>query len=256
MVAVATWIVIWWLTEAVPIPATSLLPLAPMPLLDVQDMGATAQRYGHPLIFLFLGGFLLAAGMRRVGLHRRIALLIVKFIGKTPDRITLGFMLATAFLSIWISKTATTIIMLAVGLSVSDFVREWTTDQAMVRNFGVALMAAIAYSASIGGVGTLIGTPPNALRASFLADNHGVEISFFGWMLIGVPIVLIMLPLTWLLLTRVLFPAKCIAIDDPKGIVEKELAALGRPQDANYNSVRVPSRGIGRCGGPRWPQDR
>lgn len=227
MVAVTVWMVVWWLSEAVPIPATALLPLVLMPLLGLQDMSTTAAKYGHPLIFLFLGGFLLAAGMQRVGLHRRIALRIVTAVGTTPSRIVLGFMIATAFLSMWISNTATTIMMYAVGLSVIDFVGEKTEDKTMVRNFGVALMLAIAYSASIGGVGTLIGTPPNALLASFLQSNYEIEISFFAWMLIGVPIVVIMLPLTWLLLTRVLFPAHRIAIDDPKGVVEKELSSLG-----------------------------
>ena len=227
MVAICVWMVIWWLSEAVPIPATALLPLALMPLLGVEDMKPTAANYGHPLIFLFLGGFLLAAGMQRVGLHRRIALKIVTAVGTAPGRIVLGFMLATAFLSMWISNTATTIMMYAVGLSVIDFVNSRTEDKAMVRNFGVALMLAIAYSASIGGVGTLIGTPPNALLASFLQNTYQIEVSFFGWMLLGVPVVAIMLPLTWLLLTRVLFPAHKIAIDDPKGVVERELTALG-----------------------------
>jgi len=232
MVAITVWMVIWWLTEAVPIPATALLPLVLMPLLGVQEITPTAAKYGHPLIFLFLGGFLLAAGMQRVGLHRRIALRIVTAVGTTPSRIVLGFMIATAFLSMWISNTATTIMMFAVGLSVIDFVGDKTADKSLVRNFGVALMLAIAYSASIGGVGTLIGTPPNALLASFLQSNYEIEVSFFGWMLIGVPVVVIMLPLAWLMLTRLLFPAHRIAIDDPKGVVEKELSALGRMSGA------------------------
>lgn len=227
MVAIAIWMVVWWLSEAVPIPATALVPLALMPLLGVLDMKTTAANYGNPLIFLFLGGFLLAAGMQRVGLHRRIALKIVTAIGTTPSRIVLGFMLATAFLSMWISNTATTIMMYAVGLSVIDFVAGKTDDRTMVHNFGVALMLAIAYSASIGGVGTLIGTPPNALLASFLQSNYDIEISFAEWMLLGVPVVVIMLPLTWLLLTRVLYPAHRIAIENPKAVVTKELKALG-----------------------------
>lgn len=228
MVALTVWMVIWWLTEAVPIPATALLPLVMMPLLGVQEMKSTAANYAHPLIFLFLGGFLLAAAMQRVGLHRRVALHIVTAVGTTPSRIVLGFMLATAFLSMWISNTATTIMMFAVGLSVIDLISDRTEDRRVVRNFGVALMLSIAYSASIGGVGTLIGTPPNALLASFLQSNYGIEVSFAGWMLLGIPIVLVMLPLAWLLLTKVLFPAKAIAIDDPKGVVERQLSLLGR----------------------------
>ncbi len=227
LVAMACWMVIWWLTEAIPIPATALLPIVVMPLLEIDNIKPVAANYGHPLIFLFLGGFLLAAAMQHVGLHRRIALQIVSRVGTSPSRIILGFMLATAFLSMWISNTATTIMMFAVGLSVIDFVAKQTADDKMVRNFGVALMLSIAYSASIGGVGTLIGTPPNALLASFLQNTYNIEISFFNWMLLGVPVVAIMLPITWLLLTRLLFPSHQIAIEDPGVVVQRELAALG-----------------------------
>ncbi|MBU2964555.1 DASS family sodium-coupled anion symporter [Amphritea sp. 2_MG-2023] len=227
LVAMASWMVIWWLSEAVPIPATALLPLVLMPLFGIDKIKPVAANYGHPLIFLFLGGFLLAAAMQHVGLHRRIALKIVSMIGTSPSRIILGFMLATAFLSMWISNTATTIMMFAVGLSVIDFVAQQTDDKKIVRNFGVALMLAIAYSASIGGVATLIGTPPNALLASFLQNTYDIEISFFDWMLLGVPVVVIMLPIAWLLLTRVLFPSHQIAIDDPSAVVHRELSALG-----------------------------
>ncbi len=227
LVAMACWMVIWWLTEAIPIPATALLPIIVMPLLNIDKIKPVAANYGHPLIFLFLGGFLLAAAMQHVGLHRRIALQIVSRVGTSPSRIILGFMLATAFLSMWISNTATTIMMFAVGLSVIDFVAKQTDDKKMVRNFGVALMLSIAYSASIGGVGTLIGTPPNALLASFLQNTYNTEITFFNWMLLGVPVVAIMLPITWLLLTRLLFPSHQIAIKDPGSVVTRELAALG-----------------------------
>jgi sodium-dependent dicarboxylate transporter 2/3/5 len=227
LVAMAAWMVIWWLTEAIPIPATALLPIVLMPLLGIDKIRPVAANYGHPLIFLFLGGFLLAAGMQRVGLHRRIALRIVSVVGSSPSRIILGFMIATAFLSMWISNTATTIMMYAVGLSVIDFVARKSDDDQMVRNFGVALMLAIAYSASIGGVGTLIGTPPNALLASFLQSNYQIEVTFFNWMLLGVPVVAVMLPVAWLLLTRLLFPSHRIAIDDPRGVVVRELAAMG-----------------------------
>ncbi len=227
LVAMATWMVIWWLTEAIPIPATALLPIILMPLLNIDKIKPVAANYAHPLIYLFLGGFLLAAAMQHVGLHRRIALKIVSMVGTSPARIILGFMLATAFLSMWISNTATTIMMFAVGLSVIDFVAHHTDDDKIVRNFGVALMLSIAYSASIGGVGTLIGTPPNALLASFLQNTYNIEITFFNWMMLGVPVVLVMLPTTWLILTRLLFPSHQIAISDAGSVVERELKALG-----------------------------
>ncbi len=227
LVAMATWMVIWWLSEAIPIPATALLPLILMPLLNIDKIKPVAANYAHPLIYLFLGGFLLAAAMQHVGLHRRIALQIVSRIGTSPSRIILGFMLATAFLSMWISNTATTIMMFAVGLSVIDFISHQTRDDKVVRNFGVALMLSIAYSASIGGVGTLIGTPPNALLASFLQNTYDIEISFFNWMMLGIPVVAVMLPTTWLILTRLLFPSHQIAIEDPGSVVKRELVALG-----------------------------
>lgn len=227
MVAITLWMVIWWLSEAVPIPATALLPLLLMPVLGVQGISSTAPHYANPLIFLFLGGFLLATAMQRVGLHRRIALTIVLFVGTTPERIVLGFLLATAFLSMWISNTATAILMYAVALPVIDYVGRETGDPRVERNFGVALLLSVAYGASIGGVGTLIGSPPNALLASFVQESYGIEVSFAGWMLIGLPVVAIMLPLTWLLLTRVLFPAHAIPAGDPGAAVRRDLEALG-----------------------------
>lgn len=227
LVALATWMVVWWLGEAVPIPATALLPIPMMPLMDITSMKPVAANYGHPLIFLFLGGFLLAAAMQQWGLHKRIALKIVSVVGTSPGGIIIGFMMATAFLSMWISNTATTIMMFAVGLSVIDFVSQKTPERAMVRNFGVALMLGIAYSASIGGVGTLIGTPPNAFLASFLQSTYSINIDFFTWMKLGVPVVLVMLPIAWLLLTRVIFPVRDLHIGDAGGVINDELAALG-----------------------------
>ncbi|SFG80357.1 SLC13 family permease [Neptunomonas qingdaonensis] len=227
LVAMAVWMVTWWLTEAVPIPATALLPIILMPLLSIDKIKPVAANYADPLIYLFLGGFLLAAAMQHVGLHRRIALKIVSRIGSSPSRIILGFMLATAFLSMWISNTATTIMMFAVGLSVIDFISKQTEDKKAVRNFGVALMLSIAYSASIGGVGTLIGTPSNALLASFLQSTYNIQITFFNWMLLGVPVVVLMLPTTWLILTKLLFPSHQIAIEDPGSVVDRELTSLG-----------------------------
>ena len=227
LVAMASWMVIWWLTEAIPIPATALLPIILMPLFNIEKIKPVAANYAHPLIYLFLGGFLLAAAMQHVGLHRRIALQIVSWVGTSPSRIILGFMLATAFLSMWISNTATSIMMFAVGLSVIDFVSQHTDDDKVVRHFGVALMLSIAYSASIGGVATLIGTPPNALLASFLQNTYNIEITFFNWMLMGVPVVVVMLPVTWWILTRFLFPSYQIAINDAGSVINSELMGLG-----------------------------
>jgi len=227
LVSLAGWMVVWWLGEAVPIPVTALLPIPLMPIWGIGEMTEVAADYANPLIFLFLGGFLLAAAMQRWGLHRRIALGIVGRVGTSPTGIIGGFMLATAFLSMWISNTATTIMMFAVAISVVDFVARRSADDAALRRFGVALMLAIAYSASIGGVGTLIGTPPNALLASFLASTYGITVDFFTWMLFGVPVVLVMLPIAWLVLTQVIFPARGLGIGDASAVIRDELAALG-----------------------------
>ncbi|MBX3649914.1 MAG: DASS family sodium-coupled anion symporter [Burkholderiales bacterium] len=227
LVALASWMIIWWIGEAVPIPATALLPIPLMPLLDIAPLTPVSANYGHPLIFLFLGGFLLAAAMQRWGLHRRIALNIVLVVGTGAGGIIAGFMAATAFLSMWISNTAATIMMFAVGLSVIEFIAQKTPDRAMVRNFGVALMLGIAYAASIGGVGTLIGSPPNALLASYLQSSHNITVDFFTWMKMGMPVVLVMLPAAWLLLTRIIFPVRELRIGDAGGIIRGELGALG-----------------------------
>ena len=227
LVALAVWMVIWWLGEAVPIPATALLPIPMMPLLGIEEMGPVAANYGHTLIFLFLGGFLLAAAMQRWGLHKRIALNIVNIVGTSPSSIIAGFMFATAFLSMWISNTATTIMMYAVGISVIGFIAQKAPDKATVRNFGVALMLGIAYSASIGGVGTLIGTPPNALLASFLQSTYNIQIDFFTWMKFGIPVVIVMLPLAWIMLTKIIFPARNLKIGDAGNVIKNELAGLG-----------------------------
>jgi sodium-dependent dicarboxylate transporter 2/3/5 len=227
LIAVTLWMVIWWLSEALPLSATALLPIVIFPALGIQPTGEVSRHYGNHLIFLFLGGFILAAGMQRWGVHRRIALAIVAAVGSSPSRIIMGFMLATAFLSMWISNTATAVMMYAVGVSIIDFIDERVPDKTQVDRFGIGLMLSIAYSASIGGVGTLIGTPPNALLASLLSENYGIEIDFFTWMLIGIPVVIVMLPPAYLLLTRVLFPVHEMELSSVQRVIAEERALLG-----------------------------
>ena len=227
LVAVAAWMVIWWLTEAIPLAATALLPIVLLPIFGIQPVDDVTPRYGNDLIFLFLGGFILAGAMQKWGLHRRIALMIVRAIGSTPSRIVMGFMLSTAFLSMWISNTATAVMMYAVGVSVIDFIDERVDDKKLVHNFGVALMLAIAYSASIGGVGTLIGTPPNALLAGTLSDSYDVEIGFLQWMLLGVPVVVVMLPVAYLVLTRLVFPMGGLELGGVRSVIDREYEELG-----------------------------
>jgi solute carrier family 13 (sodium-dependent dicarboxylate transporter), member 2/3/5 len=229
--AVGVLMATWWISEAIPIPATALLPIALFPLLGVGGVGAAAAPYANPVIFLFMGGFMIAQAMQRWGLHRRIALLVILAVGTRPIPLIGGFMIAAAFLSMWVSNTATAVMMLPIGLSVIDLVLRGSGGPARDpadSNFAIALMLGIAYACSIGGLGTLIGTPPNALLAGFMVEAYGVEIGFGRWMLLGVPFVAVGLPLTWIVLTRVVYPVRLREIPGGREVIEREARALGR----------------------------
>jgi sodium-dependent dicarboxylate transporter 2/3/5 len=204
--AVGSLMAIWWITEALPIPATALVPLALFPLLGILSMSAAAAPFANETIFLFMGGFIIAAGMESSGLHKRIAVVIIRKVGMRPANLIGGFMAATAFISLWVSNTATVVMVLPMANSVIDAIEDGSSDRAGHRNFSIALLLGIAYAASIGGVGTLIGTPPTALLAAFMSESYGIQIGFGQWMLVGMPVVIVGLPLSWLLLTRVLHP--------------------------------------------------
>ena len=223
--AVAVWMATWWFTEALPVYATALLPLALFPLVGATSMREAAAPYGHELIFLFLGGFIVALAMERWGLHKRIAFSALRSVGTRPRRIIAVFMGITAFLSMWITNTATTIMMLPIALSVVGLLNEQEREQ---RNtFGVCLLLGIAYAASIGGVGTLIGTVPNAFLASYLDRELGIELSFADWMSIGVPLVLVFVPVVWVLLTRVLYPVGTTPVAGSEDLIRAAYRALG-----------------------------
>ncbi|HEV2147675.1 MAG TPA: DASS family sodium-coupled anion symporter [Longimicrobiaceae bacterium] len=222
---------VWWMSEAVPIPATALLPLLLFPLLGVAGIDAAAAPYANPVIFLFLGGFMLAQAMQKWGLHRRVALEVIRAVGTRPASLVAGFMAAAALLSMWVSNTATAVMMLPIGVSVVELVcrREGGGDGRDEANFAAALMLGIAYACSIGGLGTLIGTPPNALLAGFMRETYGVEIGFGRWMLLGVPLVLVGLPLTWALLVRWAHPFRIPEVPGGAEMIRRELRALGPP---------------------------
>lgn len=232
--AVAVLMGTWWMTEAIPIPATALLPLIAFPVLgdvSVDDVGSS---YGSNIIFLFMGGFLLALAMQRWNLHRRIALIIVRAMGTNPSTVVAGFMVATGFLSMWVSNTATAVMMLPIGVSVLLLVTNLergdteAVKAAVVKSdFGTALMLGIAYAASIGSLSTIIGTPPNALLVGYLAENHDIRIGFGQWMLVGLPLAVVFLAITWLLLTKVLFKPEIEKIPGGRDLLSQELANLG-----------------------------
>ena len=227
--AVAALMVIWWITEALPVAVTALLPIVVFPLLDVVTISAATAPYAHPLIFLFLGGFLIAKAVERWNLHRRIALSVLRFTGSSPTRLVGGFMIATALLSMWLSNTATTIMMVPIALAVVGLLDEGAgaAGASASNGFGLALLLGIAYAASIGGLGTLIGTPPNALLAAFMAERYGVQIGFAQWMLLGVPLATLLLTLTWLLLTRLAFHLDRKPIAGAAATIDRQLRSLG-----------------------------
>lgn len=223
--AIALLMATWWMTEALPLPATALLPIPLFPAFGVLPAAGATAPYANHLIFLFMGGFFIALAMQRWDLHRRIALAVVAAVGTGARRMVLGFMLATAFLSAWISNTATTVMMLPIGIAILSLLEE---DEA--GPLGTALMLGVAYAASIGGVATIIGTPPNAVFAAAADGILGRTIGFVEWMYVGVPLSIVMLFLTWVLLVRVLFPlpdggaAKAAA----GTVIREQRTALGR----------------------------
>ncbi len=258
---------IWWMTEAIDLPATALLPLVLFSVFSVDQFASVSSSYASPIIFLFMGGFILALSMQKWNLHTRIALSIILLVGTSPRRLILGFMIATGFLSMWVSNTATAVMMLPIGMSVLQLVAKlvgkenasnsWHQKEEITKahggimgnivhkgkdiaqviqektiiyrtNFSICLMLGIAYAASIGSLGTLIGTPPNALLAGYMKTAFNIEIDFAQWMVFGTPLAFIMLILSWLLLTYVIFPLKIKEIPGGKEVIRAELKKLGR----------------------------
>lgn len=218
----------WWLTEALPLPATALLPLALFPLFGVASSGNAATPYASDVIFLFMAGFILGLGMERWGLHRRVALRIILAVGTAPRRLVGGFMIAAAVLSMWISNTAATIILLPVAISVIRMLQTPDAeDQPAVTQFATCLVLAIAYSASIGGVGTLIGSPPNLVAAGFLESRLDCSIGMLDWMRFGLPLVLFFLPLAWLYLVWFAFPLQLQRTTGGETQIRQSLLELG-----------------------------
>ncbi len=216
------WMILWWVSEAVPIAVTSLLPMVLIPLLGVASMEATTAPYAHPLIFLFMGGFTLSIAMEKTGLHRRLALRALLLAGNKPPAQIASLMAVTAFLSMWMSNTATAVMMLPIGLSIIAMAKARDQD-----DFSKAILLAIAYSASIGGIATLIGTPPNALLAAFLADNYQIELSFARWMLLGLPLSVLMLICCWFWLCKVQFKLPAESCTGDQNNLSSQLASLG-----------------------------
>ena len=217
----------WWIGEAIPIGMTALVPLVMLPVMGVLGAKEASAPYADHNIFLFMGGFFIAMAMRKWNLHRRIALGIVGAVGFKPRRIVLGFMVATAFLSMWISNTATTLMMVPIAMAILSHLDTEKNETRLSQNMGPALALGIAYAANIGGMGTLVGTPPNIIFAKVAHDvGDGYEISFVGWMIAAVPYVVVFVPLMWLLLTRVMYKVPAVG-GSGREVIEKERQRLG-----------------------------
>lgn len=228
LLAVTAWMAIWWMAEVVPIAVTALLPIIIFPATDILTIQDTGANYGHKYIFLFIGGFIIANAIQKWNLHQRIALNIILKLGGSSGNIILGFMLATAFLSMWISNTATTVMMLPIALSVIAQLNDHPdTLENENKIFGKALMLGVAYSASAGGIATLIGTPPNLIFAGFVQDQFNIEISFFDWLKIGLPITIILLSFIWLFLTKYAFKLQKTGFPGGKKEIQTLLDKMG-----------------------------
>jgi solute carrier family 13 (sodium-dependent dicarboxylate transporter), member 2/3/5 len=208
MLAVTAWIAAWWISEAIPIPATSLLPLILLPLLQTMTLADVAKSYSNPMVLLYMGGFMIAVSIEKWNLHKRIALFIIQWIGTDSKRIVLGFMVATAFLSMWISNTATSLMMLPIGIAVIIQLDGTNGKFTKGSKLGKSLMLGIAYAASIGGIATLVGTPTNIILASVIKELYGFDISFSLWMSYGFPVAVFLLGVCWWYLTSVAFPSQ------------------------------------------------
>jgi len=233
--AVGLWMAIWWATEAIPVPVTAFLPLVIFEPLGIASIRDAAVHYANPIIYLFLGGFLMALAIERWNLHRRIALAILDRTGTDGRRLIGGFMLVCALLSMWMTNTSTTMMLLPIVLSVIAVIRDNIPElsEKSRTDFQIAMLLGLAYSASIGGLATLVGTPPNALLIGYLAENYGIEISFAQWMMVGVPVTMVMLPIAWIALTRFLHPVNfpaSDAVNDHLHKLREELGPMTTPE--------------------------
>lgn len=232
VMAIAAWMICWWVTEAVPFPVTALLPLMLFPLLGIMPITQSAMPYANPIIFLFLGGFFLALALEKHRLHERIALTLIRVTGTSGNGIILGFMIATAFISMWISNTATAMMMLPMAISVVKLIIPNQTEikegpRTSERNFALSLMLVVGYSATLGGLATIIGTPPNVVFIGLLHSLNGQKISFGEWMLMGVPVTLVLLTCNYLIVTRILFPNNLKKISGSDELIQKKFTELG-----------------------------
>lgn len=226
VLAVAALMISWWITEAIPMPAVAIMPLVLFPLMGISKISETAAPYANEVIFLFMGGFMIGLGIEKWNLHKRIALSIVQYTGTGGDRIILGFIIATGFISMWLSNTATTMMMYPIAASVISVVNGKNTSDKQARNFALCIMLSIAYASNFGGIATIIGTPPNVAYASFVSKKFGYDISFFNWMMVCMPIAILLLISLYFVLIR-MYPNRIASSIEMHSLIRDELHELG-----------------------------
>jgi sodium-dependent dicarboxylate transporter 2/3/5 len=227
VLAIAGLMITWWVTEALPMPVVSLLPLILFPLLGVATLEETAAPYANPIIFLFMGGFMLGLAIEKWNLHKRIALNIVRITGTSGDRIVLGFILATGLLSMWLSNTATTMMMFPIALSVIHVMKENKHGEGNIRNFSLTIMLAIAYAANIGGIATIIGTPPNVAYVGYIQKKYQYDVNFMNWMMICTPLAILLLMTLYWVMVKWLFPNRIKSDEGTRQLIRNEIQQLG-----------------------------
>jgi len=240
VIAIAGLMISWWITEAVPMAVTALLPMLLLPLLGVSKLDAAAAPYSNPIVYLFMGGFIIALAMERWSLHRRIALNIIRLTGTNADGLLLGFFLATAFISMWISNTATAIMMLPIASSVIELMRAKTGDANSVgmQRFALSMMLGVAYASSIGGMATIIGTPPNVVFAGYMKEALGITVTFAQWLAIGLPYSLLLLLMAYLVIVKWMYPNRLGNFEGAREVIQMELRELG-PMSAGEKRTLV-----------------
>ncbi|MBM3432461.1 MAG: DASS family sodium-coupled anion symporter [Bacteroidetes bacterium] len=229
LLAVALSMIVLWVTEALSMPVVALVPLFLFPLLKIQPIEDVSKAYANPVIFLFLGGFLLGLAIEKWDLHRRIALGIIRMTGSSGDRIILGFILSTAFISLWLSNTATTMMMFPIALSVIQVLKQKKEVDGNLQNFSITLMLAIAYASNLGGIGTIIGTPPNVAYVAYIEKEvPGLQIGFLNWMLLALPLGVMLVLALYVVMVKWLYPNRIRSSELMDAVIESEWKALGK----------------------------
>ena len=238
VIGVAGWMITWWISQVIPIGATAILPMVLFPALGIESLKSVTANYANPIIYLFFGGFVLGLAIERWNLHQRLALAILKKSGNQPRKIILGSMLATAIMSMWISNTASTMMMLPIGLSITQLLRDQFPSEKDCNQFTLCLLLGLAYAANIGGIATLIGTPPNLVLAALAGETLGIEIGFASWILMALPIAALLFFLAHFVNTRLLFRVQSNRLIGMTDLLDQKIEKLG-PQGTGEKRVQL-----------------